>query len=247
MEKAKTSIKKYWNWRSKSYGYDADKSIKIANRWESILKELVSGAPGRQALDIGTGRGQFAFYLARLGFAVTGIDLSEKMISHARESALTRKRNIVFQIGDAEKLEFEDNTFDVVASRNLLWTLPNPDKALAEWRRVLKPGGTLVVSDGLWMNYTWKHIHHIAFNLLKGMFRKNGMISVRFFCTYAGLQKSLPFYEGICFENACTLLQTARFKDIKSYDISCFDMNPYRGKKRTKNTDPAFFIAYAKA
>ncbi len=149
MEKVKTSINKYWNWRSKSYGYDADKSIKIANRWESVLKELVSDAPGTRALDIGIGRGQFAFHLARLGFVVTAIDLSEKMISHARKSTIAHKLNIVFQTGDAEKFKFEDNIFDVVVSRNLLWTLPNPDKALNEWRRVLSPGGTLVVSDHL--------------------------------------------------------------------------------------------------
>jgi ubiquinone/menaquinone biosynthesis C-methylase UbiE len=246
MEKIKTSIKKYWNWRSGSYGYDADKSIKIAGKWESVLKELVSGAPGRRALDIGTGTGQFAVYLARSGFDVTGIDLSENMISHAGQYAAAQHLDIDFKVGDAEKLEFEDNTFDVVVSRNLLWTIPNPDKAIKEWRRVMKPGGTLVVSDGLWMNYTWNRIHQLALNLLKGMFRKGNLTSFRFFSTYAGLQKSLPFYEGICFEKASMLLQTARFKEIKSYDTSCFGINPYGGKKRIKNTEPSFFIAYAR-
>jgi len=43
------------------------------------------------------------------------------------------------------------------------------------------------------------------------------------------------------------LLQSARFKDIRSYDTSCFDMNPYSGSKRPKNTEPSFFIAYAKS
>lgn len=244
MEKIKTGIKKYWNWRSKSFL--TDRSVAIAKQWESILKELVSGAPGRLALDIGTGRGHFAVYLARLGFFVTGIDLSENMISYARQNAAWHKLDIDFQIGDAEKLEFDDNTFDVVVSRNLLWTLPSPDKALKEWRRVLKPGGTLVVSDGFWMNYTWKGIHHLAFSLLKGKFRNGSMLSIRFFWSYAALQKSLPFYEGICFEKASMLLKEARFEDIISHDISCFDTNPYGLKKRTKNAEPSFFIAHAK-
>jgi ubiquinone/menaquinone biosynthesis C-methylase UbiE len=138
MEKIKTTIKKYWNWRSKSFL--TDRSVTIAKQWESILKELVSGAPGRLAIDIGTGRGHFAVYLARLGFSVTGIDLSENMISYARQNAALHNLDIDFKTGDAEELEFEDNTFDVVVSRNLLWTLPSPDKALKEWRRVLKPG-----------------------------------------------------------------------------------------------------------
>ena len=246
MAKVKTAIKKYWNWRSKSFGYDKDKCPSIADRWESILKELVSGAPGKRALDIGTGTGQFAFYLARLGFAVKGIDLSENMIAHASQYAATHNLDINFQTGDAEDLEFEDHIFDVVVSRNLLWTLPNPHKALKEWRRVMKPGGALVVSDGLWMNYTWKRVHHLSLSLFKRMFRNGSMISARFFLSYAGLYKSLPFYEGICFEKASMLLEAARFKDITSYDISCFGTNPYGNTKRMRNTKPSFFIAYAR-
>lgn len=244
MEKIKKTIKKYWNWRSESFL--TDRTVTISKQWEIILKELVSGSPGRLALDIGTGRGHFAVYLARLGFFVTGIDLSENMISYARQNAACHNLGIDFQTGDAEELEFEDNTFDVVVSRNLLWTLPSPDKALKEWRRVLKPGGTLVMSDGFWMNYTWKSLHHLAFSLLKNKFGNGSMLSVRFYCCYAFLQKSLPFYEGICFEKASMLLQTARFKDIKSYDISCFGINPYGLKKRTKKREPSFFIVHAK-
>ncbi len=87
MEKIKTSIQKYWNWRSRSYCFDKDKSIKIAKSWESVLKNLIPVDSGKHAIDIGTGRGQFAVYLARLGFSVTGIDLSENMISQANENA----------------------------------------------------------------------------------------------------------------------------------------------------------------
>ncbi|MEA2059447.1 MAG: class I SAM-dependent methyltransferase [Thermodesulfobacteriota bacterium] len=243
MEKVKTSIRKYWNWRSQSYGYDADKSRNIEKRWESVLNELVSDTPGKQALDIGTGRGQFAFYLDRLGFNVTGIDLSEKMVSHARQYASINKLNIVFQTGDAEHLAFKDNTFDVVVSRNLLWTLPHPDKALKEWRRVLRPYGTLVISDGFWMNYTWKRVHHLAFKLFKEKFQNGSLTSLRFFRSYALLQKALPCYEGICFDKAKTLLQSACFKEVAAYDVSCFGMNPYAGGKKSP---PPFFIAYAK-
>ncbi len=48
--------------------------------------------------------------------------------------------SIDFQTGDAEHLPFEANTFDVVVSRNLVWTLPAPETAMREWHRVLKPG-----------------------------------------------------------------------------------------------------------
>jgi len=246
MEKIKKPIKAYWNWRSKSYGYDTDKSSDLAVQWESVLIDLLADTPGKRALDIGTGTGQFAFYLAGSGFDVTGIDISEQMIFHARQYAYAHSLNIDFKTGDAEHLEFEDNTFDVIVSRNLLWTLPNPDNAIAEWRRVMKPGARLVVSDGFWKNTTWKQAHQVAFKALTGMLKNGSMISTRFFCTYAGLQKSLPFYEGISLEDTSRLLHNARFKNIRSYDTACFDIHPYgRINNQGKNTKPLFFIAYA--
>jgi len=79
---------------------------------------------------------------------------------------------------------------------------------------VMKPGGTLVVSDGFWMNYTWKRIHHLASKLLKGIFRNGNIISLRFFYSYARFQKTLPFYEGLCFEQARRLSENALFPKL---------------------------------
>ena len=246
MKKTKTSIKNYWNWRSRSFGCDIDKSAEVVNRWGIILNDIVSGASGKRALDVGTGTGQFALYLAGSGFVVTGIDLAENMISHAKQNAGRHKLDIDFQIGDAERLEFEDNTFDVVVSRNLLWTLPNPQQAIFEWHRVMKPGAILVVCDGLWMNYTWKRIHCFVADSFKTIFGNRSMISARFFLCYSSLCKSLPFYEGISFDEVSMLLQAACFKDINSYDTTCFGINPYLSSKKIKNREPLFFIAHAR-
>lgn len=244
MDRLKASIKHYWNWRSDTFGHDADKSEATARRWEAIVKKIVSAAPGKRVLDIGTGTGQLAVYLARAGFEVTGIDIADNMISRAKEYATAQGLDIHFQTGDAEALAFENDTFDAVVSRNLLWTLPHPDKALREWRRILKPGGALMISDGQWMNTTWKRIHHLALKLLNGRLRKKAIVSLRFFCSYAGLQKSLPFYEGICFEKARMLLQAARFHNIRSYESYCSEFYPY-GNKSGLGKKPLFFIAGA--
>ncbi|MBW2109235.1 MAG: methyltransferase domain-containing protein [Deltaproteobacteria bacterium] len=246
MKRVKTSIQRYWDWRSATYGYDHDKSVGVARKWESILKELVTDSPGKLALDIGTGTGQVAVYLARSGFRTTGIDISESMIRRARQHALEHGLHIDFQPGDAERLEFKDNTFDVVVSRNLVWTLPCPDQALKEWRRVMKPGATLVVSDGAWMNYTWRRVHHLAFKVFREKLRNGSVISARFFVSYAGVQRSLPFYEGIRFEEASALLHEAHFRDIRAYDTASFGLNPYRAETTKSITAPSFFIAYAK-
>ena len=246
LDKVKTLIRRYWDWRSRSFGVDTDKSVMIADQWESTIQQLVKDAPGRCALDIGTGTGQFAVYLARSGFNVTGIDISQGMVTQARRYAASQNLDIDFQTGDAEKLGFEDSRFDVVVSRNLLWTLPHPGKALMEWRRIMKPGGILVVSDGFWMNHTVRRVHVLAFNLLKSGFRKGSLISLRFFCNYARIQKALPFYEGLHIENASRLLEGARFKNIFCLDTTCFGFNPYDGKNRIKPKLPSFFIVQAR-
>jgi ubiquinone/menaquinone biosynthesis C-methylase UbiE len=246
MNRQKETIQKYWDWRSLTYPWDADKSEAVAQTWETLLGNIISGPPGRRAIDMGTGTGQFAIYLARLGFRVTGVDISEKMILKARENADRCGLDIDFQLQDAEDLLFRDRAFDVVVSRNLLWTLPDPEKALKEWRRVLKPAGALIVSDGMWMNTTWKRVHHLAFKVLKGMFRNGSMVSLRFFCAYAALQKGLPFYEGICLKEAERLVQIARFREIRSHDTASFDTNPYAAKESDQERNPRFFIVQAR-
>ncbi len=244
MEKIKTPIRHYWNRRSHSYGLDTDRSAAVADTWKAILNKLASRSPGRRALDVGTGTGQFAVYLAQSGYTVTGVDLSEKMIETARQNARAEGLSIDFQVGDAEHLLFPDDSFDVVVSRNLLWTLPDPEKAITEWKRVLKPGGRLVVSDGYWMNCTWREFPGIAFRAIKARFRSRATRSLRFFWSYASVQKALPFYSGISVHDATALLKKACFREVGWYDTSCFPDNPYRGSSCT-NENPSFFIAYA--
>ena len=74
-----------------------------------------------------------------------GIDYSEQMLMHALENAKDIipdiADSITFRKMDAQNLEFEDNSFDVILSRNLTWGLEHPVKAYQEWLRVLCPGG----------------------------------------------------------------------------------------------------------
>ncbi|MCI5210969.1 MAG: class I SAM-dependent methyltransferase [Candidatus Electrothrix sp. ATG2] len=245
MEKIKVPIKKYWNKRSNSYGLDKDKCVATAETWGTVLNTLVTDGFGKRALDVGTGTGQFAVYLAQDGFEVTAIDLSDDMIAAAQQNAEQENLPIDFKVGDAEHLEFADNSFDVIVSRNLLWTLPQPEKALREWKRVLKPGGRLVVSDGFWMNTTWKGMHHLVLNMLKDGFRKSSRQSLHFFWNYSGIHRSLPFYSGLNVNDASLLLEKVFFNEIKWYDTSCFTSHPYKRGKFKKKTPPPFFIAYA--
>ncbi len=246
MERQKRAIQKYWDWRSVTYPCDMDESDNIAQTWKTLLANLIEGSSGRRAIDMGTGTGQFAVYLARLGFRVTGIDISEKMIRKAREHAEFYNLHIDLQCRDAENLPYKDDAFDVIVSRNLLWTLPDPEKALQEWRRVLKPAGAIIVSDGMWKNTTWKRVHILILKVIKGKFRNGGLVSLRFFLAYANLQKGLPFYEGIGLNQAKHLFRNARFREIVSHDTSFFKTNPYGNHNVLGGSAPGFFVLQAK-
>ena len=233
----KSNIKHYWDWRSSSYGLDADRSRQVENLWHTVMKELAGDGRGKQALDIGTGTGQFAFYLARQGYKVTGIDLSEKMIELAGVHAVQSGLEIDFRTGDAEHLDFEDNHFDLVVSRNLLWTLVHPEEAVREWHRVLKPKGKIILSDGFWQNDTWKRLSVLAAKVLKSLCSCAWGLNLRFFSHYCRFQKQLPFYEGILSRDARNLMES-HFKDIRFYDTARLGFNPYEDDKQ-------FFIVHA--
>ena len=84
--------------------------------------------------------------MAQQGHEVIGVDLTADMITRAKELAAEEKADCTFQIMD-ENLEFADEAFDLVISRNLTWTLPNAQRAYGEWLRVLKKGGSLLNFD----------------------------------------------------------------------------------------------------
>ena len=78
---------------------------------------------------------------------VIGIDLTESMIQKADEIADMLDYNIDFRVMNAQELDFDDEEFDVVISRNLTWTLPDIEQAYKEWYRVLKKDGVLLNFD----------------------------------------------------------------------------------------------------
>ena len=243
-KRLKNRIERYWNWRSSSYELDQAKSIETVKNWESTISALVSHIrrKGLFALDVGTGPGQLAFYLAQEGFQVTGLDISPGMVERARLKAKELGHCVNFQTGDAQNLPFKDNTFDVVITRNLIWTLPDPKAAVKEWRRVLKPEGRMIISDGYWRNITWSRIHFLAIKAVKGFLKTRSLISCYFFSQYAPLIHTLPLYDGVTLKDAGNLMKSAGLQQIRSCDIDKrFRVNPYG---TGMNSSPSFFIVY---
>jgi ubiquinone/menaquinone biosynthesis C-methylase UbiE len=111
------------------------------------LRELFESTDGRQhrLLEIGCGIGVDSIQLARRGFHVTAIDLTENALEVARQFASDRGAEIDFQVGNAEQLEFPDASFDVVYSFGVLHHTPDIERSVSEVHRVLRPGGIAYV------------------------------------------------------------------------------------------------------
>jgi SAM-dependent methyltransferase len=127
--------------------YDA-----LADRYEEIffyvadvgrrLVELAAPPPGARVLDVGAGRGAVARAALVRGCVVTAVDASAGMVARLRADHPT----ITARQLDAGRLDFPGGSFDVVAAGFLVQVLDDPAAALAEFHRVLTPGGTVALS-----------------------------------------------------------------------------------------------------
>lgn len=149
MEELEGRVVRYWTARAHDFASVRKNELNnsITERWLNEFGKFFSNDTPLDILDVGTGSGYFAILLSRLGHRVSGIDLTESMLREAAETARECEAEPVFLHMDAQALNFEDNSFDVVITRNLTWTLPQPEKAYAEWYRVLRPGGILLNFD----------------------------------------------------------------------------------------------------
>ena len=156
--------RQYWTGRASGYAEVNRLELSTGQRrkWKDCLRaELERQFPERspeqlRVLEVGTGPGFFAILLAELGCRVTAIDLTPAMLEEARKNAGELAGRIRWMEMNAEELRFADESFDAVVSRNLTWNLPHPERAYAQWARVLRPGGLLLNFDANWYAYLFE-------------------------------------------------------------------------------------------
>ena len=148
MERLTKRIKTYWDERSEDFSKARRLELSGDNAvaWKSVFKKNLP-AGKLKILDVGTGAGFFAAILSSLGHEVIGIDMSTKMLREAEKNLRELNLPAEFKNMNAQALDFDDETFDAIVTRNLTWTLPDVKAAYREWFRVLKVGGVLMNFD----------------------------------------------------------------------------------------------------
>lgn len=169
MDRLLQDIRKYWGRRAPSFFDNINQED--PDRWMDVIEQEIPVSENCRVLDIGTGPGFFAVALAKRGYDVTAVDLTPEMLEQAKKNAGPLAEKIHFLPMDAEHLDFPDNSFDVLVTRNLTWNLEHPDQAYAEWFRVMRPGGTLLNFDANWYRYLYQDDHHAAEHIEKANLR----------------------------------------------------------------------------
>ena len=143
-------------------------SLGRTKAWRSAATKVIAPTSGMKILDLAAGTGSSSEPLAKAGADVTAADFSEGMIAAGRKA----RPHLNFVKADALNLTFPDNTFDLLTISFGLRNTENTAKALAEARRVVKPGGRLVVVEfssptfapfrAIYMNYLMRALPFIA-------------------------------------------------------------------------------------
>jgi SAM-dependent methyltransferase len=144
-------INGFWNWRgaSRQPGGLAIRNEQELRVWMEVLSDWLPPAPA-DVVDLGTGQGFLALVLAAFGHRVRGFDVAEAQLERAREFAATVSTNPpTFALGDAIEPPLEPASVDVLANRNIMWTLLDPARAFSNWFAALRPGGRLIALHGI--------------------------------------------------------------------------------------------------
>lgn len=158
MDELQSLVEKKWASRAESYCETVNKELgcfKRQNWLDIICAQMAACERPVDVLDLGTGPGFFAIILSQIGWRVKGIDCTAEMIRHARGNADNYGVSPQFAVMDNHELDYPEASFDLLISRNVTWTLKEPERAYREWARVLRPGGRLLIFDSNWYRYLY--------------------------------------------------------------------------------------------
>ncbi|MDD2458090.1 MAG: methyltransferase domain-containing protein [Eubacteriales bacterium] len=172
------------DWTFSSDNYDriihAELESFRAPAWTSRILAQAPQKDTLDVLDVGCGPAFFSIILSQAGHRVVGLDGSDGMLRHAADNAADYAVQPLFVKGDCQVLPFVDRSFDLVISRNVTHALRDHAQAYAEWQRVLKPGGVLLIFDANW------HLMHTDRMIRREFARRETACIERFGSNFSG-------------------------------------------------------------
>jgi 2-polyprenyl-3-methyl-5-hydroxy-6-metoxy-1,4-benzoquinol methylase len=154
IDRAERGMNRYWAHRSESYSEMNQLQFGSDRRdaWERAIFDGIDESRKLRILDIGTGPGFFAIISALRGHEVVAVDMNAEMLQKAQKNAAEAGANVLFmQVGHV--LPFKAESFDLIISRDVTWTLTEPEEQLRAWAGLLRPGGTMRYFDAEWYGY----------------------------------------------------------------------------------------------
>jgi ubiquinone/menaquinone biosynthesis C-methylase UbiE len=157
-------IETFWQTANVRYNETIQRELSGIKKgiWSQLIEENRPPGERLEVLDIGTGPGFFPLLLSEMGHRVTAIDCTQSMLDMARENVEAAGFKVSFHRMDAHQLEFADDSFDLILTRNVTWLVHSPEAAYREWHRVLKLGGRLLIFDAnyyLWIyDSEWRQV-----------------------------------------------------------------------------------------
>ena len=191
----------FWNRNAKSYDRFMRKDRAAYEKRYELIRPVVKA---RTVLELAAGTGLIAKNIVRAASHIEVTDASEEMITEAKRN--NRSAKLHFSVRDMFCLPYADKSFDVVIVSNALHIVPQPEKALAEIRRVLKDDGVLIAPTfthgnstlrgrlklffmklaGFPLNSRWSSADYLAFLRQNGWtVRKSAVLKASFSLTYA--------------------------------------------------------------
>lgn len=209
--------------------------------------ELLQVEPGSRVADVGSGGGTAVAELADLGADAVGVDAAEEAVAFARERHPARR----FEVGDALRLPFPDESLDGYRAEKLFHALDDPAKACAEARRVLAPGGRIALLGQDWDAYVIDSDDPALTRTIVGA-AADDMVHGRVARRYRGLLLDTGFDEVTCEvhtavleDPALALFMVARLATgaVRAGAVSQEQADAWLGEQRSRADRDRFFFA----
>ncbi|MEM8575651.1 MAG: class I SAM-dependent methyltransferase [Pseudomonadota bacterium] len=242
-------IRDYWSLRSKTFDLAFGHRIAPGHEteaWTQPMREHL-GAPPSTVLELACGTGEVTQLVHDLGHDVTALDFSEDMVAVARAKHAGKPR-LRFLMADAGRTMEPDASFDAILCRHLVWTLVEPESALSDWYRILRPGGRLLIFDGDWAKPAasgrWAARLLALWERILPDPHYDGAMSA----AHGAIMQRLPFADGLTFHKLAAMLAATGFTNIERLSHARIDRaqrrgNGLRNRLRTRVYDRFILVA----